>query len=188
MIHVRKKVLQVCKDMRVIFFTIYSFCSYTSAIFQHSFALKILYCSTFIVGSFMKMFSHLLVALYESICKMIKCKCLSMYTWIYLCVQVYTSCQANSSHLPSVGMGFHFRLLLIFTRFFDNQWDGECRAYFVCVCNVKTVQKHGLELLHSVSVGQPKRLILMGQDQCETLNGGGSLIKPHCFSSGWRVA
>lgn len=54
----------------------------------------------------------------------------------------------------------------------------------VSVCNVETAQKHGLELLYSVSVGQPKRLILMGQDQCETLNGGGRLIKPHCFSSG----
>lgn len=70
---------------------------------------------------------------------------------------------------------------------FDNQWDRECVGLIVPMCAM-LIQLRNMELLHSVSVGQPKRLILMGQDQCETLNDGGRLIKPHCFSSGSRVA
>lgn len=88
-------------------------------------------------------------------------------------------------------MAFRFKELLIFTRFFFffliTSGNGEGRAYCVRVCNVETVEKRGLELLHSVSVGQPKRLILMGQDQCETLNDGGRLIKTHCLTSGSSV-
>jgi len=80
----KKESLTVSNDIRVRFHFFndsFFFLHICYCISQHLFALKIIHCSTFIVGSLMKMFSRLLVALYESICKIIKCKWLSMYTW-----------------------------------------------------------------------------------------------------------
>lgn len=98
---------------------------------------------------------------------------------------IHFSCKQLSSTVS--GNKLSFQSASNIHTLFDNQWDSECVGLIVSMCAMLK-QLRNMEILHNVSVGQPKRLILMGQDQCETLNDGGRLIKPHCFSSGSRVA